>query len=478
MVVMAPALTEAGQSQNFKLPPSSHSSPASPIGIPLNGFKNLAVPQYLSDKLSLKDDQLRQYMNCGIFDKAFIGLKKSLVNCSVESHPTQSDNISTVAITSDLLNDCTTTQEESLLASDNTDILKGDLMMNSSDPSMGDQLTNMGLQKSVSNTASYESSKFPKDKSTPSEVDQLLKNLSVAISESGIVNNVGLGENVEDILQVISSMETNAVQSDSVSVGGLDHNDSGETEAMFQISEGTDITGGLTNFERDLLNDVDMIDMCVDDNLGEGSLNTENKTISTKEHLEVIRKRQFELQRRREFMTRRLRKLQARTMGKHVTEELMGLLEQSYRSLNQNTLNESCKNSVANEGDSANNIEHKFKDKIQGLSRSSISSLFRKLDLITQQQAFSSARFQINNKSYGSSPDDSNTVSNNGTRTLLKYSSDIKQELENVAGQLQTQIKFVENELDSDVTASSSGGDSCDEMQPNSNSVGQQALPM
>lgn len=42
MVVMAPALTEAGQSQNFKLPPSSHSLLASPVGVTLSALSNIS----------------------------------------------------------------------------------------------------------------------------------------------------------------------------------------------------------------------------------------------------------------------------------------------------------------------------------------------------------------------------------------------------------------------------------------------------
>jgi KAT8 regulatory NSL complex subunit 1 len=52
---------------------------------------------------------------------------------------------------------------------------------------------------------------------------------------------------------------------------------------------------------------------------------------------------------------------------------------------------------------------------------------------------------------------------------LPKFSAEDKNELEKVSGQLHTQLKMVENFVDSDATASSSGGESCDEMQPFNN---------
>jgi KAT8 regulatory NSL complex subunit 1 len=56
-------------------------------------------------------------------------------------------------------------------------------------------------------------------------------------------------------------------------------------------------------------------------------------------------------------------------------------------------------------------------------------------------------------------------LSSNGPHLLPKLSADVKNELENVAGQLYTQLKMDENCVDSDATASSFGGESCDEMQ-------------
>lgn len=51
--------------------------------------------------------------------------------------------------------------------------------------------------------------------------------------------------------------------------------------------------------------------------------------------MEEARKKQFEMERKCERLLRRLRKLQARTMGKHVSEEVTGLLENAHRMLKQ-----------------------------------------------------------------------------------------------------------------------------------------------
>jgi KAT8 regulatory NSL complex subunit 1 len=105
--------------------------------------------------------------------------------------------------------------------------------------------------------------------------------------------------------------------------------------------------------------------------------------------------------------------------------------------------------------------------KVKGISTYAMANLFRRLDLLSQQQAAVSTRHQSLQRYFGSGSGDNALLapSSNGPRLLPKLSADVKNELENVVGQLHTQLKMVENCVDSDATASSSGGESCDEMQ-------------
>jgi KAT8 regulatory NSL complex subunit 1 len=319
-----------------------------------------------------------------------------------------------------------------------------------------------------------------KEKNLSNDMDQLFKNFGAAISSSDMGGSVDLGQNVEELLQVIKSMESNATEQDVPLHGesvGIDPGESGEPEGMFAISDGTDIASGLSTFERELLNDVDMMNMCVDVNLGENSLATENKEALTKERLEEARKKQFEMERKCERLLRRLRKLQARTMGKQVSEEVTGLLENAHWMLKQSLsqketalgLNSGAVGaSVSSEEMSAAKPEVFRKDrKSKGMTTYAMATLFRRLDMLSQQQAAVSTRHQALQRYFGSGSGDHGlpAAASNGPRVLPKFTTDVKNELEKVSGQLHAQLKMVENCVDSDATASSSGGESCDEMQ-------------
>ena len=164
-------------------------------------------------------------------------------------------------------------------------------------------------------------------------------------------------------------------------------------------------------------------------------------------------------------------------MGKHVSEEVTGVLEHAHRVLKHSTSHKeqaavvgsnSGVVSVLSEEASVSKTDVSRKEKkLKGVSTYSMSNLFRRLDMLSQQQAAVSTRHQTLQRYFGSGSNDTvpSIPSSNGPRTLPKFSVEVKDELEKVSGQLHTQLKTVENCVDSDATASSSGGESCDEMQ-------------
>jgi len=484
VVVMAPALTEAGQSQNFKLPPSSHSLPASPVGVTLSGLNNIS--QLLSKgHLLCKDGHnglVTKFTGRKKLERQLNLIAKDLIKeIQTESGTFAFSNLTTLAIASAKRSEGLQSAGGKSGALGSASVKEGGFMMNNCDPSMGDQEDNMGLQKSNTSVPSLESGNFLKEKNISSDMDQLFKNFGAAISSGDLGGSGDLGQNVEELLQVIKSMESNATEPDVPLHGesvGMDPSEGGEPEGMFTISDGTDIASGLSTFERELLNDVDMMNMCVDVNLGENPLVIENKEALTKERIEEARKKQFEMERKCEWLLRRLRKLQARTMGKHVSEEVTGLLEHAHRMLKQSASQKEQTTSlgsnsgafgvsVLSEETSATKSEVSRKEKkLKGISTYAMANLFRRLDMLSQQQAAVSTRHQSLQRYFGSgSGDHTPASSSNGPRVLPKFNADVKDELEKVSGQLHTQLKMVENCVDSDATASSSGGESCDEMQ-------------
>nr|CAD7199563.1 unnamed protein product [Timema douglasi] len=442
--VMAPALTEAGQSQNFKLPPT-HSLPASPISVALNELKNLPVSKLLSNGHLLCNGSLASKFQetKNPFDNQCIKrVAKDLYKESLYSKSLFLSEVTSIKESGRLPLPSEDAKVSGNIATDK----KGGYMMSECDPSMGDQDT-MGLHKS---SASLEVDSLLKEKTLSNEMDQLFKNLGAAISSNDLESSADLGQNVEELLQVIKSIESGAA--DGVEMCHMDPVETAESESMFP----TDFTGALSTFERELLNDVDVMNMCVGD--VDTSSGLENKEVHTKERIEEAHKRQFELERRCERLLRRLRKYQARVMGKHVAEEVTSLLEFVQRTI---------RTTPHREGGDVNSSEGAGSSKTDGKG-SPLMGLLRKLDMISQQQAAVSARHHVINKYFGSGSSDRSPSSHGqpyGLRTLPRLTTETKLELEHVSGRMHTQLKLVETSMDSDATASSSGGESCDEMQ-------------
>ncbi|XP_067012430.2 KAT8 regulatory NSL complex subunit 1 isoform X2 [Anabrus simplex] len=477
VVVMAPALTEAGQSQNFKLPPSTHSTPASPLGVTLNGLKSISVSHFISDgHLLCKDGHIETKLNNS---DTLNGVNKNFKKNVTSNQDSNGFGSLTVPVaTPEVFKTCEVlhTTEQIGVISATPYSQEGSFMMNNCDPSMGDQEDNMGLQKSNSSGSTLEAGKFLKK--GMNDMDQLFKNLGAAISVGGLGNGGDLGQNVDDLFQAMDNMESGTTESDvqlpgdAVGLGNLDPTENVGPESMFPMPDGADLAG-LSTFEREFLNEVDMMDMCVDVNLGDNSLVVENKGLSHKVRTKEAAKKQFELERKSAFLIRRAKKLMARTMGQHVAEEVTGVLEQAHRMMKQSASSEFNNQSglLASAAFDASGTSNRKEKKVRGISSYAMASLFRRLEMLSQQQAALSSRHQVPNKYFGAGSSDHVTTSSssNGPRAVPKFNYETKEELEQVSGQLYTQLKMVENAMDSDATASSSGGESCDEMQSYNN---------
>ncbi|KAL3280037.1 hypothetical protein HHI36_017544 [Cryptolaemus montrouzieri] len=182
-VVMAPALTETTQSQNFKLAPKNHFQLATPISNfePNNTYCLGKRGEYYE-----KDDENNgeKKLNCTENGSAILDYsetKKTLDLRDLDISKEASDNCRK----------------------------KSPSIMNNSSPSMGDQEDKMGLQK-----LSLESvTMLHKSKNVSNDVEQILNNLSSELP----TNDCAGGEiptNVDDIMQVITSMEGVVIESD------------------------------------------------------------------------------------------------------------------------------------------------------------------------------------------------------------------------------------------------------------------------
>ncbi|XP_063971798.1 KAT8 regulatory NSL complex subunit 1 [Diachasmimorpha longicaudata] len=299
-----------------------------------------------------------------------------------------------------------------------------------------------------------------------------------AIDESIMEINPDIGENVvgdipqnvDDILDVIQSIE-----GEQISSGG---SGSSVAPGMFNMAQGFSSL-------PDLLNDVDVDVMgLVNDNIGInlGHLNipeTDESVEVQREQLlgskqESIEHKSFEQDRRTAFLMRRLRKLQARTIGRHIAEESTGVLELAHHSVKKYFLQE-IQNISGGKGTprSLPQIPEDLNSFIKSLQKSCAAQSNTVTAHCNRQKNY--CRY------FGAGSRDVGIAGTSGGSRHSPFSSaHVKlnsEQVENVAGSLAAQLHTVEGHLDSDCTASSSGGESCDEMQ-NYNNLHQQELPI
>lgn len=445
VAVMAPALTEGGPQKPENLLPS----------LPAGGFLSPEqAAQICQDREILAKFVVSANVQPSKIDEQCLhGISKDLIRDVINSkYANDLDSLSTFTHGSDLITkkvsikqDC---EEPEVPGSSEKKVT--DIIMN--DPSMGDQADNMGFLKSSADLPLVGSETATDNKNL--DVDQIMA-FGTDITTDGEQCNMGnvgdIGQNVEEILQVIKSIE-GVENAESISAGSGEQVQTGvDGVEMFSMPE-----EGFSSFERDLLNDVDVMSICNNMNIAEAV--DQQKVNNLKLQQDIVAQKQFENERRCAFLLRRLRKLQARIIGRHVAEENTGVLELAHHGVKKYLFQELV------------NISSKSNARNFPEISSSLSSFLQKIEKMCVAQSNSVNRQRLCCRYFGGGSRDSlgSTSGNNGNRQPVFGTPQVKvksEEVESVAGPLATQLHVVESNLDSDCTASSSGGESCDEMQ-------------
>lgn len=437
VVVMAPALTETGQPQGFPAKPGSLSSPVSLITFNVKAEGDLKYEIKCATRLNLVNSV--SVMNGG--SENITELKTVLTSTTSPLKEQQKDILS---------KNCEVLDQNTTKESDYSLLQIGGFMMNNSYPGAGDE-DNMGFQKSDSNMDSCNYLKM-----------DLFKSLGTnALSQGDLGGGGDLGHNVDEIMQVIKNMESKG-------------NDIEENlDSTLQINDSNDIAGGLPTFDKEFLN---MMNLCVDENLGDNTLAIVNRDTDIKDKIDEAHNRQFEIERKCEWLTRRLHKMQARAMGKHCCEEITGMLQYVSDVQDDSTPGSSKPSNLYSALTSGKEVG--LSEKVpRNLNNSNVSALMKKLDQSSHQQALVMSQQHVPCKYFGSGSfeNTSSALSRLPHTTLSgslvpKLNCEVRKEIDTVSGQLHHQLRVVEIGVDSDVTASSSGGESCDEFQSYNNS--------
>lgn len=235
-----------------------------------------------------------------------------------------------------------------------------------------------------------------------------------------------------------------------------------------------DLAGSLA-----LFNDVDVMNIGLEDVVTHTSPIKESPT---QEILGEIEKKRAKMIRECDFMMRRLRKIQARNMGRHVSEEIYGVYEYAQQMIKRKE-RETKSISTMTPINQLQNDKHKLN------SATSMKMLLKRIDQsATNQQTSPSSR--LSSQPYCSSSsntslsmadhhiNNSNLLAKHSISTIVPpFDQNGIQQMQQCAGLLATELKLINNGFDSDATASSSGGESADEMVAYNNTT-QQPLSM
>ncbi|XP_023225509.1 KAT8 regulatory NSL complex subunit 1-like [Centruroides sculpturatus] len=183
--------------------------------------------------------------------------------------------------------------------------------------------------------------------------------------------------------------------------------------------------------------------------------------------LKKIESRTAALKRRAENLIRRLRRLEAESVEFHVTRQLRAFVDHQQKSLGI-----SCQKKayhLSNRGIKDSNIfktEFLQNEDVRNLSTAALVKLVRKLESRETTKLLSLHK--------GILLDVENRVNNE--KVILKFNSEVSTEMNRTAGTLISNLKHLEFCMDSDVTESSSGGESCSEDEDDG-SVGKKNTP-
>lgn len=265
-----------------------------------------------------------------------------------------------------------------------------------------------------------------------------------------------------------------------------------------------DLAGSLS-----LFNDVDVMNMGLEDVVTANTATSPVKDAAAiQELLDAVEAKRTKMTRECDFMMRRLRKIQARMMGRHVSAEIYGVFEYAQQMIKRK---ERETKSISTMTPIAQLQSGKNKQSVS----SSMKTLLKRIDQAASIQQTGNGALASSMISGGSG---SSTVSGNansehneaqwnsgsdpiGIQRSTKVFNETQwhstkhngiqrianvvppfdqngiQQMKQCFGLLGTELKLVNNALDSDATASSSGGESADEMVSYNNAT-QQPLSM
>ncbi|XP_036333745.1 uncharacterized protein LOC118744675 isoform X1 [Rhagoletis pomonella] len=214
-----------------------------------------------------------------------------------------------------------------------------------------------------------------------------------------------------------------------------------------------------------------------------------------------IERNQQAMHRRIDFLLRRMRKLQARYMSKHCSEEIAGLFEWTARISAgkggpMNNTSDLLRSDTAISVIAARPPADNWAEEKNPVASTQMSSMLRRLEhsstaqqlcMVSANSSLNAANTQLPRKTKKALLQEmqaaastsaattaiASTAERKGEVVVPHYDINVSEEMAQVAGLLQTEMREVQTAMDSDATESSSGGESADEMVTYNNQIQQ-----
>lgn len=301
--------------------------------------------------------------------------------------------------------------------------------------------------------------------------DQIIKQSDIDALAT-VNNNMGLSKDASDVEQMLGDL---AASGDIDLLSVIKTLESNPSEAGF------DLAGGLSLFNDDEA-------MNVYEDVQAVSPSKENQKVE--EMRQDLIKRQAQMKRKCDFLMRRLKKLQAQCMMEHASEEIAGLLEHTQRFMKDQERERSEKKpgiDLSQPSTSSSSILSEVlpyqpppgtaEEKVINLrpvSGPAMRQLVKRLDTTAAFQRATLSKRQLGCKYFSSQLTEPPVISSatagttriplNTYTTVPRFEDKVIEQIDSMSGLLHAELRIVEKALDSDATASSSGGESADEM--------------
>lgn len=254
-----------------------------------------------------------------------------------------------------------------------------------------------------------------------------------------------------------------------------------------------DLAGGLSLF-------ADEETMKEYEDVGEPSTpppEEDNQEQKIEEWRSELEQRQAQMQRKCDFLLRRLKRLQARQLMRHTCREIAGVLEHTQRFLKKkereksdadsaaastSTAPEPSTSSILSEvlpyqppppvpGSSSSPDKATGGETLRPVSAPAMRQLIKRLEATANYQRATFTKRQLSAKYFSPeltepppAPPGTSRLPPGTYTTIPRFEDKVIEQIDSVSGLLQAELRIVQKALDSDATASSSGGESADEM--------------